>query len=110
MKFIVAERAKMLVEAMQKLSLIQTNVKPMTDEDVKAICKLIDLFPTVEGQIVVHGKWIKTEAAKNFSPESFEFEVCDAAQCSVCSSIVIPYSPDFAFCPHCGAMMNEVEE
>lgn len=66
-----------------------------------AACEIIDRQPTIDPESLrPHGCWIRTETA------SWQVQY----KCSCCGSKWPEYARFFAYCPYCGAKMENTDE
>lgn len=63
------------------------------------VMREITEFPAADVAPVRHGKWIKQE---NY-PGTY-------SKCSECDQRVGGYTPNYKYCPNCGARMDQEEE
>ena len=87
---------------------VEQNLDSLEDGDLnrarRAIERIIEKQPTIETVPVVHAHWIRSEDA-------------DDGYCSVCHCDMPMYREDWKwkyietpYCPHCGAIMDEVTD
>ena len=71
----------------------------LSDNETNALVDLIDEQPTIDPESLrPHGHWIQTKSAW----EQKQLE------CSCCGSKWPEYARFFAYCPYCGAKMEEI--
>lgn len=63
----------------------------------------IDNAPTVDAEIVRHGRWI-TVIRREHYPSGKEYEADYCSECSGRGSL------EYDYCPNCGARMDKTEE
>ena len=63
--------------------------------------KLIADAPTVDAEPVRHGRWINVNEGK--------WNTVEVLKCSVCGEADNRMDRSDAYCPHCGAIMDEKE-
>lgn len=68
--------------------------------DWREICEMLNDAPTVDP--VKHGHWINTNEGI--------WNTVDVLKCSVCGEIDNRMYRSDAYCPYCGAKMDEVED
>lgn len=77
----------------------------ITRYEFKRIKLVLFEFPTVDVEPVRHGHWIKNERYSD------EIERHTVYECSECGELYYWYdTPEYKYCRHCGAKMDEVEE
>lgn len=66
------------------------------------VATAVENAPTVDAELVKHGHWINTNEGI--------WNTVDVLKCSVCGEIDNRMYRSDAYCPYCGAKMDEVEE
>ena len=75
----------------------------LDDVHIAGAMNAIDEIPAADVAPVRHGHWIEQE---NWAPDDYYYT------CSACGEDynTIDGTPDYNFCPHCGAKMDEKED
>ena len=63
---------------------------------INVLIKVVSVFPTIEAEPVVHGRWVETGKTM-FGTLNYE--------CSVCRGFM-PYYNGYKYCPNCGCKMD----